>query len=156
MTFKTNEIPYRRKQTEYILCLFLNFAVSTIRNSSASPLAAAIRIIRELVLFKGSQISCLYGTFTTLTEQSYFMQRKITFDLLVSAKLEKQSLLIPCFQQWPKDGAESVLVHKNSYISSKILLHKTLKRNYWKELYITSLHTLDSRNQHCLIGMEVL
>ena len=39
----------------------LTFGGSTIRNSWASMLAAAARIIRELVLFKGSYISRVYG-----------------------------------------------------------------------------------------------
>ena len=38
----------------------------------------------------------------------------------------QQGLPIGWFQQWPKDGAESVLLHKSSNKSSNILLHKPL------------------------------
>ena len=41
----------------------LTFGGSTIQNSQASPLAAATRTIRELVLFKSSYISSLYGKY---------------------------------------------------------------------------------------------
>ena len=45
----------------------LTFGGSTIQNSQASPLAAATRTIRELVLLKGSYISRLRGiSFTSL------------------------------------------------------------------------------------------
>ena len=44
-----------------VLFLILTFGGITIRNSQATPLAAATRTIRELVLFKSSYISSLYG-----------------------------------------------------------------------------------------------
>ena len=61
MTKHDIKLPYRRDYTELVLFLILFFAGSTIQNSWASPLAAATRIIQELVLFKGSYISRLYG-----------------------------------------------------------------------------------------------
>ena len=57
-----NQSFIRCKKTKLILFLILTFAGSTIRNSSASPLAAATPTIQELVLFKGSYISRLYGS----------------------------------------------------------------------------------------------
>ena len=44
--------------------LSFTFAGSTIPNSWASPLAAATGTVGELVLFKGSYISRLYGIYT--------------------------------------------------------------------------------------------
>ena len=48
--------------------LILTFGGSTIPNSWASPLAAATRTIRELVLFKSSYITSLYGIQTRIEE----------------------------------------------------------------------------------------
>ena len=53
------QIPYRRKKEIELVFIFI-FAVSAIRNSWTSPLAAATRTIPELVLFRESYIS-LYG-----------------------------------------------------------------------------------------------
>ena len=55
-------IPHRLEYTEHVLFLILTFGGSTIRNSWATPLAAATRTIPELVLFKSLYISSLYGT----------------------------------------------------------------------------------------------
>ena len=49
----TNTVYCRREQTELVLILILTFAGSTIRNSWTSPLAAATRTTREIVLFNG-------------------------------------------------------------------------------------------------------
>ena len=54
-------IPHRLEYTEHVLFLILTFGGSTIRNSWATPLATATRTIRELILFKSSYISSLYG-----------------------------------------------------------------------------------------------
>ena len=52
---------YLREQTELVLFLIWTFAGGTIRNTCASPQAAASHYIRELFLFKGSYKSRLYG-----------------------------------------------------------------------------------------------
>ena len=48
-----------------------------------------------------------------------------------------KGLPIGCFQYRPKDGAKSVLLHKNSNKNSNILLHKPLSApsfgRYWKQ-----------------------
>ena len=60
-TVPWNQLPYGRELTEVVLFLILTFAESTIRKSRASTLDATACTIRELVLYKGSYISRLYG-----------------------------------------------------------------------------------------------
>ena len=44
----------------------------------------------------------------------------------ITDHITQQGLPISCFQKWPIDGAESVLLHKSSNKSSNMLLHKPI------------------------------